>query len=198
MREQGLAKVGRRADVELADAAGSIGSMVVPVAIVALVVALAATVAIAVAVRRVRRRNQVVPGHDSAAPGSWARAHTPEARLHRRLRDAMAALRSLPELGGIVPGTWAELERHAIGLDRRLVSVAAVPESVRGPALAQVTTEVEAIEAAAGALASRASPGSSRPDEVVRALVEHAASLDDARAEVDALDTGRVAPQDDT
>ena len=41
--------------------------------------------------RAARRSSQVVPGHDSPAPPGWARGHSPEARLHRRLRHPSRA-----------------------------------------------------------------------------------------------------------
>ncbi len=37
----------------------------------------------------VRAQGQIVPGAASTAPASWAGAHTPEAKLHRRLGDAV-------------------------------------------------------------------------------------------------------------
>ncbi len=40
--------------------------------------------------------NEVVPGVPTSAPKAWAGAHTPEARLHRRLRDAVMASRPTP------------------------------------------------------------------------------------------------------
>ena len=40
--------------------------------------------------------NEVVPGGKSAAPASWAGAHSPEAKLHRRLGDAVRAARNNP------------------------------------------------------------------------------------------------------
>ena len=155
------------------------------------VVAAVATVAITAAVRRsARRSTQVVPGHDSPAPPGWARGHTPEARLHRRLRDAVAALRALPDTGGPSAAVWADLDRYALTLDQVLVSVAALPEGVREPALARCTADVEAIEAAAGRLAEQAAAGSLRGVEIVTALGEQVEHLTAARAEVDAIESG--------
>lgn len=165
----------------------------IALALVAVSAAVAAALVVAVR-RRMRRGNEVVPGHPSPAPGSWARAHRPEAVLHRRLRDAMAALRTMPDIDGPSPGTAAELDRYALALDHRIVAVAAVPERVRGPALARVTEDVEAIESAVGNLATQVGAGSHRRDEAIRALIEHVARLDEARAEIDALDAGAVPP----
>ena len=69
--------------------------------VVALIVTLALLAGAAVAIvaivhrkqqRAITRDNQLMPGRPTRAPRSWAVSHDPEARLHRRLRDAMAAL----------------------------------------------------------------------------------------------------------
>lgn len=160
------------------------------VLIAAAVVAGAAVTVLAVIRRRQRRANQVVPGVAGSAPASWAGAHTAEARLHRRLRDAMAAMRAVPGLDAASPGGRVELDRYALALDERLVAVAAVPESVRAPALARVTADIEALESAVGALTTQAVSGGPAPGDAIRLLSQHMASLDEARAELDALDPG--------
>ena len=164
------------------------------VALALILVAVAAGVAataIALAVGRAARRGtQVVPGHDSPAPPGWARGHTPEARLHRRLRDAVAALRTLPDAGGPSAAVWADLDRYALTLDQVLVSVSALPDGVREPALARCTADVEAIEAAAGRLAEQAAVGSLRGVDIATALGEQVDHLTSARAEVDAIESG--------
>jgi hypothetical protein len=151
----------------------------------------AAVAGLALAIRRRQRRaNQVVPGIDGPAPASWAGAHTPEARLHRRLRDAMAALRAVPGLDAVWPGGRAELDRHALALDEQLVAAAAVPESVRAPALDRVTADIEALESAVGALTTQLAGGGPAFGDAIRLLSQHMASLDEARAELDALESG--------
>jgi hypothetical protein len=124
--------------------------------------------------RRFAAANQIVPGTATRAPAAWAGAHTPEARLHRRLRDAVAALRANPAL----EDAWAlesrvSLEQHALAVDERLVAVAALPAGVRAAPLAGVAAAVDALE---GAVASLASAG---PD-----LTRHA-GLDQAMAQVE-------------
>ncbi len=130
-----------------------------------------------------RSANEVVPGVATSAPASWAGAHTPEARLHRRLRDAVLAVRAAPsDLGDL----GASLEREALALDERLVAVAALPQRVRAEPLAEVATAVGAIEEAAAALASAgapALPGSTGVDDIaerLRLLAEARAELADA------------------
>jgi hypothetical protein len=147
--------------------------------------------------RRQRRANQVVPGIDGSAPASWAGAHTPEARLHRRLRDAMAALRAVPGLDAVTPGGRAELDRYALALDERLVAVAAVPESERAPALGRVTADIEALESAVGGLTTQVASGRPAMGDAVRSLSQRMAQLDEARAELDALESDALPSVDE-
>lgn len=130
------------------------------VAVVVLVVLVLAVLGGAAAVVSSTRRryvlsNQIVPGTATRAPASWAGAHTPEARLHRRLRDAVTALRANPAM----EDAWAlesrvSLEQHAVAVDERLIAVAALPEGVRTEPLRTVIAAVDAVEAAVASLAS--------------------------------------------
>ena len=85
--------------------------------------------------------NQVIPGRPTRAPASWAGSHDPEAVLHRRLRDAMAALRANQRFDddGALLDVRVELEAQALVLDDELVSVAALPQAHRHDPLARVT-----------------------------------------------------------
>src|ERR1700722_14028075 len=75
--------------------------------------------------RALNRDNQLIPGRPTHAPRSWAVSHDPEARLHRRLRDAMAALRAADSLdAGSALLLRADLEQTALDLDNHLVAVA--------------------------------------------------------------------------
>jgi hypothetical protein len=169
------------------------------VVLAAALVAGAALAALAIEIRRRQRRaNQVVPGIDGPAPRSWTGAHTPEARLHRRLRDAMAALQAVPGLDAVTPGGRAELDRHALALDERLVAVAAVAESERGPALGRVAADIEALESAVGGLTTQAVSGRPAGADAVRWLSQHMALLDEARAELDGLESGAPPLSDET
>ncbi len=126
------------------------------VVVLVLFVAAAATAA-AVVVRNGRRQyaaaNQVVPGTATSAPAEWAGAHTPEARMHRRLRDAVEAVRANPAMAD----AWAldarvTLEQQALAVDERLIAVAALPERVRAEPLAAVASAVDAVEVAVASL----------------------------------------------
>jgi hypothetical protein len=132
--------------------------VVAVILILALIVAVAAA-ALAVVHRRQQRAltdaNQVIPGRPSRAPRSWAVSHDPEARLHRRLRDAMTALYAVNAIDtGTTIVLRADLEQTALDLDDHLVAVAQLAPNHRDELLATITTTVESIEAAVARYAS--------------------------------------------
>jgi len=146
-------------------------------AVVIVVVLLAVVVAAGVAVMSSERKrysaaNEVVPGTATRAPAEWAGAHSPEARLHRRLRDAVAALRADPA----TEDAWAmesrvSLEQHALAVDERLVAAAALPERVRAEPLAVLAAAVDAVEAAVASLRT-GGPEVDRRSGLDRAMAE--------------------------
>lgn len=149
------------------------------IVVILLLVVVSAVVAAVVVVRtnkdKYAEANEVVPGTPTRAPAAWAGAHTPEARLHRRLRDAVAAVRANPAM----EDAWmldarVSLEQQALAIDDRLVAVAALPERVRADALESVGVAVEALEAAVASMASGASEDAGR------------VALQEAMAEVEA------------
>jgi hypothetical protein len=121
--------------------------------------------------RKYGEANLVVPGTATRAPAEWAGAHSPEARLHRRLRDAVAALRANPA----TEDAWRmdarlSLEQQALVVDERLIAVAALPDRVRGEPLAAVSAAVDAVEAAVASYV--AGPAASEPSGLDRAIAE--------------------------
>ncbi len=131
--------------------------LVVVLALLVIAAVATATVVVRSGKRSYAKANEVVPGTPSRAPAEWAGAHSPEARLHRRLRDSVEALRANPAM----EDAWmldarVSLEQHAVAVDERLIAVAALPERVRAEPLAGVTVAVDAVEVA---VASLASPG---------------------------------------
>lgn len=146
--------------------------MSLAVAILVVLVALAVIGAVVVA-RSNRtsfaKSNEVVPGVPSRAPASWAGDHTPEARLHRRLRDAVAALPPRDDLTRFE--ARASLEQHALSVDDQLVAVAALPERVRGEQLALVVAAVDALEAGVVALTA-SNQGQLEPARIDAALAQ--------------------------
>jgi hypothetical protein len=132
--------------------------------VVLLVVTLLLIVGVAIAIvavvhrkqqRALGRDNQLIAGHPTRAPSSWAVSHDPEARLHRRLRDAMAALSAVNAMDtGSTVTLRADLEQTVLQLDDQLVAVAQLTPAQRQELLAAITTTVESIEAAVGRYAA--------------------------------------------
>ncbi len=93
--------------------------------------------------------NQLIPGRPTRAPRAWAVSHDPEARLHRRLRDAMTALHAVNAVDtGTTIVLRSDLEQTALDLDDHLVAVAQLAPAPREELLATITATVESIEAA--------------------------------------------------
>ncbi len=143
------------------------------VVVVLLVLVLSAAVAATVVVRTNKRKfaeaNVIVPGTTTKAPAEWAGAHTPEARLHRRLRDAVAAVRANPAMeDAFMMDARVSLEQQALAVDERLIAVAALPERVRSEPMTSVAAAVDAVEAAVAALAA----GPESKTSLDRAMVE--------------------------
>ncbi|OBK23929.1 hypothetical protein [Mycobacterium asiaticum] len=132
------------------------------VVILALVVILGLTVAIVAMVGRSQKRalnrdNQVMPGRLTRAPQSWAVSHEPEARLHRRLRDAMTALRAADSIdNGSTIVLRADLEQTALDLDDHLVAVAQLSSVHKSELLKTIAATVQCIEAAVARYATAA------------------------------------------
>ncbi|QLL06170.1 hypothetical protein [Mycobacterium vicinigordonae] len=131
--------------------------------IAALIVAVVgATVAVVAIVnhnqqRAITRDNQLIPGRPTAAPRAWARSHDPEARLHRRLRDAMTALHAANAFDtGSTVVLRADLEQTALTVDNQLITVAQLTPAQRDELLQSITRTVETIEAAVGRYATAA------------------------------------------
>ncbi|WP_063009715.1 hypothetical protein [Nocardia kruczakiae] len=121
----------------------------------------AGAVALAHQRRRIAAENQVVPGTATRAPAAWARSHDPEARLHRRLRDAMTALRAVTAYDTAATVTLrADLEQSALALDDHLVAISMLRPDARTAQRAQAERAVAAVEAGVADYATAAT----RPD----------------------------------
>lgn len=138
--------------------------------------------------RRKYRHDNQVGGVDTGAPESWAGAHSPEARLHRRIRDAVAAL----DVGGDPDLTFLQakeaLQREAVALDERLVTVAKLQGRVKERPLADVAAAVEALEDATGTVVAAQAqvqhPGGG-VDEALALVHERVTAITSARAELE-------------
>jgi len=145
--------------------------------------------------QKYRRQNKIMPGVATSAPASWAGAHSPEAKLHRRLKAAVDAARSNPRLAELgLAERLRQIETEALAIDERLVAAAALPQRLRTDAVAEFQAPVTALEDAVGALAHSISVSDS--EELLRQAVSDAdirlQALAEARAEVEQI--GRPAP----
>ena len=133
--------------------------------------------------------NEVVPGVPTRAPKQWAGAHSPEARLHRRLRDSMSALRANAELDDpSLADVRAGLEREALAIDDSLVAVAALPKPQRAPRLPQITDAVEAIEEVVASVVALRGPALGDVQRGIEDVRTRMRLVAEARAELAALD----------
>lgn len=143
--------------------------------------------------REYAAQGEVIPGLASEAPASWAGAHTPEARMHRRLGQAIKGLRAVAGQPGEsvrLLELRVELEQHALEVDRRLIATANMPEAARQQALPRAEQAVAAVEQAAGQLALEISGADADGfgERGLADLAERIAMLVEARRDLDALD----------
>lgn len=132
--------------------------------------------------------NEVVPGVPTRAPKAWAGAHSVEARLHRRLRDSMTALRANPALDDpALVDVREALQREALAIDDQLVAAAALPARVRDEPLRQVTTAVESVEGAVAEVVLLRGPERESSQAAIDQVRTRLALVEEARAELAAL-----------
>lgn len=169
-----------------------------------LVLAVAALVGsgVALAVRSKREfgeQNQVVPGRPSPAPASWAGAHSREAKLHRRLGDAVRGAHANPrfvELG--LAAQMRTIDAEAMAIDERLVAAAALPAAHRDAAIDPLEANVVQLEAAIADMVTSISVADSKQqlEAAVSAADLKLQALAEARVEVERIDR-QVAGTDD-
>lgn len=132
--------------------------------------------------------NEVIPGVATKAPKAWAGAHSVEARLHRRLRDSMTALRANPALDDpSLLDVREALQREALAIDDQLAAAAALPARVRDEPLRQVATAVESVEAAVAEVVLLRGPERESSLAAVEQVRTRLALVEEARAELAAL-----------
>ncbi len=159
----------------------------------------AAVLAVALFVHRLRRRNRVSPTQPSPAPVGWLWSPRVAARLHRRLRAAVAVARMIAMRHAADPDRprtaelAAELEREAVAVDHHLALVGRLPAGQRKAMLARVVSDVHRIERVASRLSmlevDAAAPArlASAPS-AIEALSEELDRLEAARRELQAAE----------
>lgn len=139
--------------------------------------------------KQVRDYRQVVPGIGPIAPQEWVGGHSPEAKLHRRIRDAVKAAHAQP---GVVHTHLAGLDAAAVALDERLIGAAALPASHRAAAVAQFEPLVAQLEASVASLVTGHVAGSlgTAFEESMATVRAELDALAQARDEVERIDRG--------
>ena len=164
--------------------------IVIAVLLIAVAAAAAGGAALMLGAQRVkqnaRRSQEIAPGRRSEAPLGWAGAHTPEAKLHRRLGEAMAGLRNATNDDAMVAANVTVVEREALKLEQQLVAASHLAERLKGPAIDELSQAVDQIENVSAQLIQRSAELSAGD---VRAqlddLSQRLTLLDEARAELD-------------
>lgn len=132
--------------------------------------------------------NEIVPGVKTNAPKAWAGAHSPEARLHRRLRDAIAAMQANASLDDpAMAPVRSSIEEQALGVDERLIAAAALPKQHREEPLRQVEKAVHAIEGAVAGVVDLRGPSMGAIEQGLEDVRARMLNVEAARAELEAL-----------
>ena len=148
-----------------------------------------------VALWRLRRRNRLHPRWPTMAPLSWLVHPGLPARLHRRLRTAVATAHyRAPGRGrhkvpsSSVDELILELLHEAAALDEQIVLAGRAPRSIRNQLLAVTAPQVTKLEAIAGRLAvlvsASARPGGAPAASAIRALEERLDAIEISRQEI--------------
>jgi hypothetical protein len=162
--------------------------------------ALLVLVPIFVVLYRLRRRNRVSPDQPTPAPITWLSSPTRAARLHRRLRSAVAVARMIAERA-TAEGRLSraselafELEAEALSIDRQLPIVARLAPRERGLALGHITGQVVEVERLVSRLSVLEASEHARPrlghhGTAMEELSRQLEALEAARAEVNTIDS---------
>ncbi len=163
---------------------------IIAVLFIAVVGAAVGGAALALGAQRVKqntqRSQQISPGTPSAVPLGWAGAHTPEAKLHRRLGKAMSGLRDATEDDTLVMANVEVVEREALKIEQQLVAASRMADRLKGPAIAELSAAVDQIENVSAQLIQRSAELSAGDVQTQLAeLSQRLELLDQARAELD-------------
>jgi hypothetical protein len=94
------------------------------------------------------------PGLAPDAPREWAGAHSPEAKLHRRLAATARSLDAQPAGDAVTIERRVTIEQQILQIDQQLVAVATAPGPGKADGIAQLEKLVDTVERAAAQLAT--------------------------------------------
>jgi hypothetical protein len=104
--------------------------------------------------RRAKEALGLSPALAPNVPREWAGAHSPEAKLHRRLAAAAKSVAGQPFGDAVEIEKRVAVEQQILQLDEQLVAAAAVPGSRRTELIAELEPLVAAVESSAAGIAS--------------------------------------------
>jgi hypothetical protein len=130
------------------------GTAILIVVLVLVVVAVGFGVALARKGKRQFAERTGGPGLAPNAPREWAGAHSPEAKLHRRLAAAARSLDAQPMGDAVSIEQRVTIEQQIQQLDTQLVAVATVPGPGKAEGLAEIEPLVTSVERAVAQLAT--------------------------------------------
>lgn len=130
------------------------GTAILVVLLVLVVAAIGFGVALARKGKRQYAERTGGPGLAPDVPREWAGAHSPEARLHRRLAAAARSLDAQPAGDVVAIEQRVNIEQQILQTDQQLVAVAAVPGAGKAAGLAEIESLVDTIERAVAQLAT--------------------------------------------
>lgn len=108
------------------------GTVLLVIVLVVVVAAVGFAVALARKGKRQFEARTGGPGLAPNAPREWAGAHSPEAKLHRRLAAAARSLDAQPVGDAVAIEQRVTIEQQILQLDQQLVAVAGVRGDVGG------------------------------------------------------------------
>lgn len=133
------------------------GIVVIIVVLLVLIAAVAAVTALILMLRKsshaqLQQSTQLYPGKLIDAPDGWALGHSPEARLFRRIRDAVTPLHNASGTDIALIDGRVQIELVVDDVAQRLVALSTVDRAVAQPVLARAEWWVAALESVSGKL----------------------------------------------
>jgi hypothetical protein len=172
------------------------GEFLLVLLLVVVVLAGACVATVILLVHALHVRNRVAPGRRSSAPLSWLAAPDLAARLHRRLRLAVAMVTNAIGPAGADLGladVADQLVERAVQLDDQLVLASRAPKPARRRMLRELQSEVTELERLAERTVrmSRAWAGANPSERGLGPIRERLELLEAALRELDGVEVHR-------
>lgn len=136
--------------------------------------------------RNAKKSMELVPGTPARAPANWFGSHEAEAKLFRRLQEAVLGVHAM---GQEQPGSFdtvASIERQALRLEEQLLAASHIADRLKPGVIDQLESAVAQIEEIAAAVIGRdAGMLGSGVKQELDELAERLQLIDQARAQLD-------------